>query len=131
MHQFKLGPKKESQWKPKILLVTSQQLVILRSSKELRLERTIRYSCLVDIFFSPMYQLVKLQLRSGEIIYYNTARESIPEELVDVVTENIKRYREKIESGISRDSFIAQVEQTNQHLSASASFFNEQEPVRL
>lgn len=85
-------------WLPRIFLVTSHQLVVLRVSQAsgLRLERAVPYTDIEDVFFAPAYHLVKLSFIDGSMIYFSTAREDLPEQVVAVVSRNLNSFRNEI-----------------------------------
>mmetsp|Transcript_11323 Transcript_11323/g.45996 ORF Transcript_11323/g.45996 Transcript_11323/m.45996 type:complete len:870 (+) Transcript_11323:19-2628(+) len=85
-------------WLPRIFLVTSHQLVVLRVSHTngLREERAVTYTDIEDVFFAPAYHLVKLSFTDGSVLYFSTAREDLPEQVVAVVSRNLNTFRSEI-----------------------------------
>ena len=112
-------------------------MALLSPRSTIKLERWIRYNTLDDIFFAPAYQLVKLHFKSGETLYLNTARDQLPEVMVEEISNNLKLYWQNVEASIFQHS-IAQtdaVETAKKYLDqkiesiATATFVREQVEV--
>lgn len=89
--------RKHFPWKARILAITTDQIVIVKARvMAMRLELTIPYTMINDIFYAPNHQLVKLILMNDDKIYISTAQCDIPEKLVSTITYNLNVHRNKI-----------------------------------
>ena len=80
--------KKHFPWKARICLLTSHQVLLVKArTLSLRLQQQFSYSDIDDVFYAPKCQLVKVSLiTDGQVIYLNTGRTELPEQLVATIT---------------------------------------------